>query len=162
MNNNMLPQKSFSKSAIGTVKNENNSSKNSIGNARIRPSKLLNNQNINIKKHITKTISITKIIYISLFILFAAVNYFVLKKIDFEAESTLDYIELVIMIIVGAFSGIGMFHSQFESRDGYIFRYIISFAFGFIGDFMGLGISFVLCLILYVVLSIGGWFFGYN
>lgn len=162
MNNNMLPQKSFSKSAIGTVKNENNSSKNSIGSVRIRSSKLLNNQKINIKKYITNTISISKIIYISLFILFAAVNYFVLKKIGFEAESTLDYIELVIMIIVGAFSGIGMFYSQFESRDGYIFRYIISFVFGFIGDFMGLGISFVLCLILYVVLSIGGWFFGYN
>ena len=84
----------------------------------------------------------------------------ILKSIGFEPDGVLDIIELVVMVLVGAISGIGYFINEFENREGYILRFLISLILGFIGDLFGLGAAFIICLIIYLIVAFVGWFFG--
>ena len=156
--NNMLSQKTFSKSAIGQIQDGKTKRINQSLKGRktlsLKPVKnSISNKSVN-------TISFEKMVCIFVLIVYVIADYFILLRIGFEAENTFDYIELVVMVLSGSASGVGMYYSQFKGLDGYILRYLIAFLYGIIRNLMGLGISFVICLILSVVVSVGGWFFG--
>lgn len=150
-NNNMLKQKTFKSSAIETptrkkekviekkVHFKNKKSKNNVQNKSIN-------------------ISILKIVSFILFIVFCFLNYHIMGLIGFDPENTLDYIDLVIVIVVGALYGVTTFLSQMEKEGGYIFKFLFSLLYSVGGDLLGVIFSFIICAILYLIVTIIGWF----
>ncbi len=156
--NNSLSQKSFSKSAISPAPKTKKKLSQNV-NPNLKPSKLINNSS-NSNNTGNRLELFGSFFLICLFVSLIIINYLILKSIGFEPDGVLDIIELVVMVLVGAISGIGYFINEFENREGYILRFLISLILGFIGDLFGLGAAFIICLIIYLIVAFVGWFFG--
>lgn len=91
---------------------------------------------------------------------FSLINYIVLYKVGYRTYSTMDWVYLIIMLLIGTFTGLICFLNKLKKGGGYILKYIVAGIWGMCGNFGGLLFSLTVGLIIYLVIQVIKWFTG--
>lgn len=102
------------------------------------------------------TVFFSILVFISLFLL----NRFIIDATGYGVDTTFDLIAYYSMIIIGAISGMFAFFIHFRDNDGFVFALIVSIFWSIVFDLISVGILFVLFFIVFIFVSIVGWFVG--